>query len=193
MPKHTRKDKAELTSQLVKQLGDANVLYLTDFTGLGVKSMTDLRRRFREAGTRYLVVKNRLALRALEEIELPEIASYLRGPTGFVIGREDPVVPAKTLWEFAKEHEKRPTVKVGVINNLIVSAEEILQLAQLPSREALLASIAGSLTASVSGIVGVLDGMMRDIASLVEEVAKKRAGGASQVSDPDRDPSGSQV
>lgn len=179
MPQRTRKDKVELTSQLVKQLSDSKVLYLTDFTGLSVKSITELRRRFRDAGTRYLVVKNRLALRALEELELPDIAPYLRGPTGFVIGREDPVVPAKTLREFAKEHDKRPTVKVGVIENQIVSAEEILRLAELPSREALLAGIAGSLTASVSGMVGVLDGLMRRIASLVEEVATKQAGGAS--------------
>jgi len=173
MAQRTRKEKVQLTSELAGRLGEADILYLADFTGLNVKEMTELRRRFREAGSQFVVVKNRLALRALEQLELPDISEFLRGPTGFVLATDDPVMPAKTLREFAKENEERPTLKVGVVQQRLVSAEEIRQLAELPPREELLGSIAGSLTAPISGIVGVLEGLLRDMAFMIEEVAKK--------------------
>ena len=173
MAQRTRQDKIELTDQLADRLENVKVLYLTDFTGLDVQSMTELRRRFREAGSQYVVVKNRLALRALEKLEYPDIAEHLQGPTGFVLGEDDPVTPAKTLREFAQEYEERPTLKVGVVNQRIVSVEEIKKLAELPPREELLAGIAGSMVAPISGVVGVLGGLIRDIAYMVGEVAKK--------------------
>jgi large subunit ribosomal protein L10 len=174
MAQRTRKDKIQWTAELVDGISGADILYLTDFTGLSVKDMTELRRRFREAGGRFVVVKNRLALRALAELDLPDISEYLRGPTGIVVAREDPVLPAKTLREFAKENEDRPSVKVGVVDRRVVSASEIQQLADLPSREELLSGIVGSLTAPLSGIVGVLNALLRDVAYMVEEVARKR-------------------
>ncbi len=175
MAQRTRKEKIDITAELVDRLGESDILYLTDFTGLNVKDMTELRRRFRAVGSRFIVVKNRLALRALEQLDLPDISEYLRGPTGFVLGRDDPVLPAKTLREFARENEERPSLKVGVVAKRLVSAAEIVELAELPPREELLAVIAGSLTAPVAGIVGVLNGLLRDIAYMVEEVARKRA------------------
>ncbi|UCC48972.1 MAG: 50S ribosomal protein L10 [Gemmatimonadota bacterium] len=177
MAQRSRNQKIEVTAELVNRLGDARVLYLADFTGLNVKDMTELRRRFREAGTRFIVVKNRLALRALEQLDLPDISEHLRGPTGFVIGGDDPIIPAKTLREFAKEYEDRPAVKVGVVDNRIVSAEEIRQLADLPPREELLANIMSSLTAPVAGIAGVLNGLLRNLAYMIEEVARQRGAG----------------
>jgi len=176
MAQRTRKQKIQLTAELIETLGASGVLYLTDFTGLNVKEITELRRRFREAGHRFIVVKNRLALRALEQLDLPDITEYLRGPTGFIVGADDPVAPAKMLRDFAKENEDRPTFKVGVVDKRVVLADEVMTLASLPSREELLAGIVGSLTAPLTGIVGVLEGLLRDIASLVEEVAKKREG-----------------
>ncbi len=80
------------------------------------------------------------------------------------------------LRDFAKENEDRPTLKVGVVEKRVVMADEVMTLASLPSRQELLAGIVGSLTAPVSGIVGVLNGLIRDVASMVEEVAKKQEG-----------------
>lgn len=176
MAQRTKKEKIQLTAELVDTLGGSDVLYLTDFTGLNVKEITELRRRFREAGHRFIVVKNRLALRAIEQLDLPDLTEYLQGPTGLVVGAQDPVEPAKMLRDFAKENEDRPTVKVGVVEKRVVLADEVMTLASLPSRQELLAGIVGSLTAPVAGIVGVLEGLLRDIGSLVEEVAKKREG-----------------
>ncbi len=173
MGQRSRKEKIELTGELIDTLGGADILYLADFTGLNVKEMTELRRRFREAGNRFIVVKNRLALRALEQLDLPDLTEYLRGPTSIIVGREDPVIPAKTLREFAKENDDRPTLKVGVVGKRVVSADELMKLAELPPREELLAGIVGSLAAPVTGMVRVLEGLLRDIAYMVEEVAKK--------------------
>ncbi len=129
-------------------------------------------------------MKNRLALRALAEMDLPDIAEYFRGPTGLVLGTEDPVIPAKTLKEFARENDDRPTLKVGVVQDRIVAPEEILRLADLPPREELLGSIAGSLTAPVSGMVSVLNGLIRDITYMIGEVAKaSEAAGAEVAAD----------
>lgn len=177
MAQRMKKEKIELTAELADVLGGAEILYLTDFTGLNVKDMTELRRRFREAGSRYLVVKNRLALRALETLDLPDISEHLQGPTGLIIASDDPVMPAKTLRTFSKEYEDRPALKGGVVRGRLVSASEITQLADLPPREELLAGIAGSLTAPVAGVVGVLTGLLRDITYMVEEVARKRESG----------------
>jgi large subunit ribosomal protein L10 len=174
MAQRTKKEKIQLTAELVDTLGGSDVLYLTDFTGLNVKEITELRRRFREAGHRFIVVKNRLALRAIEQLDLPDLTEYLRGPTGFVVGTDDPVAPAKMLRDFAKENEDRPTLKVGVVEKRVILADEVMTLASLPGRQELLAGIAGSLTAPVAGIVGVLEGLLRDIASMIEEVAKKQ-------------------
>lgn len=180
MAQRMKKEKVEVTAKLADVLGGADILYLTDFTGLSVKDLTELRRRFREAGSRYMVVKNRLALRALENLDLPDISEHLQGPTGLIVANEDPVAPAKTLRTFAKEYEDRPAIKGGVINRRLVSSSEISTLADLPPREDLLAGIAGSLTAPVAGIVGVLNGLLRDLAYMVEDVARKQEGGGSQ-------------
>jgi large subunit ribosomal protein L10 len=177
MAQRTKDEKIQKTAELQHTLGESDVIYLTDFTGLGVKQMTELRRRFRETGGRFVVVKNRLALRALEQLDLPDITEHLRGPTGLIVGSNDPVAPAKTLREFAKENNDRPVIKVGVVENRLVTSEEVKRLAELPSKEVLLAGIMGMLSAPLAGVVGVLEGLLRDIAYMVEEVARKREGG----------------
>ncbi|HKK07745.1 MAG TPA: 50S ribosomal protein L10 [Gemmatimonadota bacterium] len=170
--------KKAVAEELAERFRASETIYLTDFTGLDVQAMTELRARLREEGVEYRVAKNTLARRALDGLDLPELAEHLKGPTGLVFGDEDPVVPAKIVRDFAREHDDRPTVKVGVVSRRMISAEEVARLAALPPRDELLASIMGSLTAPVSGIVSVLNGLLRDIAHMAGEVAKKREEGA---------------
>ena len=165
--------KQAITEELHGRLGSADVVYLTDFTGLSVEAIGDLRRQLREAGAEYRVVKNTLAIRALEGLDIPELREHLQGPTALVLAGADPVAPAKVVREFARENDDRPIVKVGVVERRTVTAEELKRLADLPPRDFLLASIAGSLTAGVGGIAGVLNGLIRDIAYMVGEVAKQ--------------------
>ena len=166
-------DKQRVTQELFEQLKESGTIYLTDFTGLDVQAMTEFRSRLRMEGLGYRVVKNTLMKRALEDLDLPDLSEHLDGPTGLVLSESDPVVPAKVVKEFAKEHDDRPVIKIGVIDREEVSPDHVNQLADLPPYEVLLGSIAGSLTAGVSGVVGVLNAIMRDIADMINQVAHK--------------------
>lgn len=174
--------KRVLTEKLTERIGQAGTIYLTDFTGLDVAAMTELRERLRQQGVEVVVAKNTLARRAFEGLGMPELTEHLRGPTALVLAPEDPIPAAKVVWEFARQHDNRPVVKVGVVERRTVPAEAVLRLAELPPRDQLLGSIAGSLTAGVAGIVGVLEGLLRDVAWMIEEVARKSASerGATQ-------------
>ena len=166
--------KQTITAELQGRLSSAEVVYLTDFTGLTVEAIGDLRKKLREeADAEYRVVKNTLTLRALEGTDLPDLEEHLQGPTALVLAGSDPVAPARVVREFAKGNDERPVVKVGVVERRVVTQEEVTRLADLPPREHLLAAIAGSLTAGVGGIAGALNSLIRDIAYMVEEVAKQ--------------------
>src|SRR3954465_10464767 len=115
-----RTDKEQLVVELKEQIAGAKALYFTDFTGLNVKRMTDLRRRLRKAGVEYVVIKNTLALRAVNDSGL--VGERLKGPTGLVVST-DPVAAAKVLSDFAKENDQRPAVKGGLFEGRALSAE----------------------------------------------------------------------
>lgn len=165
--------KKQITEEIAAIVGKADTIYLTDFTGLDVAAMGELRGRLRESGAQLRIVKNTLTMRALEGLDLPDLTEHLKGPTGLVLAGNDPAAPAKVMRDFARKHEDRPVIKVGIVDRREMAAAEIMQLADLPPREVLLGAIAGALTASVAGIVGSLNAVIRDIALLVEEVAKR--------------------
>jgi large subunit ribosomal protein L10 len=152
----------------------ASAFYLTDFTGLNVKSLTELRARLRRAGVDYLVVKNTLAQRALRETDLPDIAEFFSGPTGVVIGREDAVTAAKVLDEFARENDNRPVIKIGIVERRQVSAADVGKLAKLPPREQLLAELAGAMEAPLAQLAHVLQAKLSEFVGLLEALRTER-------------------
>jgi large subunit ribosomal protein L10 len=166
--------KQAVVDELNRKLSDANAFYLTDFTGLNVKSITDLRRRLRNAGVEYLVVKNTLAERALANSDLPDIAEFFRGPTGVVIASGDPVAPAKVLADFAKEHDNKPAMKAGVVERRAVSAAQIDALAKLPPREQLLAQLAGAFEAPMAQLAWMMQAKLYEMAGLLEALRSAR-------------------
>lgn len=166
-------EKQAIAEELHGRLESAEVLYLTDFTGLDVEAIGELRKKLRESGAEYRVVKNTLTIRAAEGLSLPDLKQHLQGPTALVLAGADPVAPAKIVREFAREHDGRPIVKVGVVESRTVTAEDVARLADLPSKDQLLASIAGGLTAGVGGIAGALNALIRDITYMIEQVAQK--------------------
>ncbi|MEX0906960.1 MAG: 50S ribosomal protein L10 [Gemmatimonadota bacterium] len=167
-------EKQAIVDELTAKLRGAHAFYLTDFTGLNVKSITDLRRRLRNAGVEYLVVKNTLAERALEGSDFPDIAEFFKGPTALVIGPTDPVAPAKVLAEFAKEHDNRPAVKAGVVERRAVTAAQIDVLARLPPREQLLAELAGALAAPMAQLAWVMQAKLYEMAGLLDALRSSR-------------------
>jgi large subunit ribosomal protein L10 len=168
--------KRAVVGELADKLRNANAFYLTDFTGLNVKRITNLRARLRAAGVEYLVVKNTLAERALADLDLPGIAEHFRGPTALVIGQTDPVTPAKVIADFAKEHDNRPAIKAGMVDRRALTAEEVGRLAQLPPREQLLAELAGALAAPMTQLAYALEAKLQEMVGLLEALRAQREG-----------------
>lgn len=166
--------KTALVAELSDKLKGARAVYLTDFVGLNVKAMTQLRAKLRGEGIEYRVVKNTLAERALEGLDLPDIAEYFRGPTGLVIATDDPVAPARVLSDFAREHDRKPAVKAAVVERRAISPADVERLATLPSRDQLLAQVAGALEAPMSQLVYVLGAKLTEMAGLLEALRKAR-------------------
>ena len=172
--KMNREKKAEVVQRLADRLRQSETLNLTDFTGIAVKPMTELRGKLRDVGVDYVVVKNTLALRALKEAKVTGLDEVVRGPTGFVFAGAEPLAAAKVLAAFQKEHESL-AVKVGLVEGRQMTPEEIHRLATLPSREELLAQMGGALQAPLQGFVGVLTSMLYQFVGAVEALRAQRA------------------
>lgn len=148
-------EKYQLISELTEKIRGAEALYYTDFSGLNVKRMTELRRRLRKAGVDYVVIKNTLALRAVNESGLT--GTTLKGPTGVVVAK-DPITAAKVLTEFAKENDQRPTLKGGLWEGRAVDEAQIKRLAALPTRVEALGQFAGVLNSVMMMFALALEG-----------------------------------
>jgi large subunit ribosomal protein L10 len=171
--------KAQFTDELQAKLADASAFYLTDFTGMTVKQMTRFRRRLREQGVDYVVVKNTLAQRAVTALDMPDIAGFFTGPTGVVIGREDPVAAAKALTDFVKEFDNKPAIKAGVVERKEIQPDDIRKVADLPPREVLLAQLAGGLQAPMARLAGGMNNLVAGFARAVDALRQQREGAGS--------------
>lgn len=169
-----RTSKESFVTELRDRINRAPVLYLTDFTGLSVKQMTTLRRSLRDSGAEYVVVKNRLAMRALADTELPDISESLEGPTGMVFGYEDAVGAAKAVTDFAKQHNERPVFKLGVLDSKVLAPEQITRIAKLPSKDELYAELAGAMEAPLTALAGALGAKLQETAGLVDALKAER-------------------
>jgi len=171
-----RTEKEQLVSELKEKIEGATALYYTDFTGLNVKRMTDLRRRLRKANVEYVVIKNTLALRAVNESGL--VGERLRGPTGLVVAK-DAVAAAKVITDFAKENEQRPAVKGGMFEGKAIDKAQVAKLASMPSREQMLADLGAGLQSPMAAFLGALNGMMYMFVGSLEALRAQREGGAA--------------
>ena len=166
-----RTEKEQLVSELKQKIEGATALYYTDFTGLNVKRMTDLRRRLRKANVEYVVIKNTLALRAVNESGL--VGERLRGPTGLVVAK-DAVVAAKVITDFAKENEQRPAVKGGMFEGKAIDKAQVTKLASMPSREQMLAELGAGLQSPMAAFLGALNGLLYMFAGALESLRQQR-------------------
>jgi len=174
----TKAQKQETVTALATRLKRTTTLYVTDFTGLDVAKMTQLRRRLRQAGTDFVVVKNTLARRALGDAQVPGLEDHLAGPTGLVLAGADPVAAAKVLADFAREFEK-PAIKVGLVDGKAVTPAQVKRLASLPPRLELLGQLGGTLQAPMASLAGALNGVLMNMVGALEALRAKRADGAA--------------
>ena len=167
------KQKKEVVKELSEKIRNSKALVLADYRGLTVEQDTELRNALRKAGVDYKVVKNTLTLFAARENGLEGLESYLTGPTSLAISTTDPVAPAKVLSEYAKKYDKLE-LKVGVVEGKIIDVNGIKALAELPSREVLIARVLGGLNAPITGFVNVLNGNIRGLVVALNAIREKQ-------------------
>ena len=171
----TLDQKKQIVSELIELLKPAQGIYFVNFSKLTVKETTEIRKEFNTIGAKMRVAKNTLIDRAIQEIEGINLPfELLKGETAIVIAGDDATAPAKIIKKVFDKTE-RLVLKAAIIEGQLFEGKQLNLVASLPSRADLMAGILGSLQSPISGIVGSINAVMRDLASLIEEVAKKKA------------------
>ncbi len=167
--------KAEKVAALRAKLDETKAIILSDYRGLNVQQMAELRGRLREAAVELQVVKNTLARRATAETTYEQLADYFVGPTSIAFATDDAVAMAKALTDYAK-NEPTLEIRVGMVEGQLLSPAQVTALAELPPREVLLARAMGSLQRPMAGLVGVLQGLQRQLLYVLMAIQAAKEG-----------------
>ena len=148
--------KIKEVEELSEKIKKAKVVLLTDYKGINVADVTALRAKLRKTDTEYKVIKNNITRRALQSCKIEGLEDQLEGTTAVILGYEDYLEPLKAIYEYSKENEFYK-IKGGIIEGKVVPVEELVTLAKLPSRETLIAQLAGALLGNISKLAVALD------------------------------------
>ena len=165
MPTEAKRAQVESIRELLE---GCTAVVSTDYTGLSVQSMTDLRRSLRGNGVGFRVVKNTLTHLAADAAGKPGMKEIVEGPTGIAFSFDDPVAPAKALREFARTSRLPMTIRGGLLGEQVLTADEVERLADVPSKEELIARLMGQLMAPVTGLAYVLDAPVASLARVLQ-------------------------
>lgn len=169
-----RDNKQEIVAELAGKFAATKAAFLADYRGLNVVQVEKLRNELRGAGVEYRVAKNTLLKLAAKGTGMECLEGHLSGPTAIAFAGSDPVAPAKILIEFAKANAKFE-LKAGALDGKLLKVEDIKALAELPSREVLLAKMLGSLNAPASNFVGVLAAIPRSLVQVLAAIQDQKA------------------
>ncbi len=170
-----RSEKEAIIAEVADKAARAVAMYFADFSKLTVEEETELRREFRKSGVEYNVVKNTLALKALQQLNgYDRVYDKLVGPTGIAFSYDDPSAPAKIIKKYSEKLGKFK-LKAAVIEKQVYDASKLNELANMPSRKELIAAILGSVQAPASGIVGAINAVARDLVYVLDAIEKKKA------------------
>ena len=170
-----REDKEKIATEVAETVSRARGLFFTDSGGLTVGQATELRREFRKSGIQYKVVKNTLIRKALERLTgYDRVYPKLVGPTGVAFAFDDTVAPAKIIQKFREKHSKLG-LKVCVVEREVFDGSRLDQLAKMPTRKDMMASVVGSIQAPLAGVPTVINAVLRDLVSVIWEIEKKKA------------------
>lgn len=165
--------KKEITADIHERFSKSRIVIVTDYKGLDVMTMNDLRRKLRDVGVEYKVVKNTLLIRASDDTDAALIRDHFKGPSAIALAFDDPVSPAKVLTEFAKAHEKLE-IKAGVMNGKVLELEAIKALSKLPSREVLLAQVLSTMNAVPTSFVRALSDLPRKLLNVLNAIKEQK-------------------
>ena len=173
--------KKEEVSKLAEEMKEAKLILLTDYRGINVADDTELRRNLRNANAKYTIIKNNITRRALAECGIEGLDDKLEGPTAVVIAKEDYLEPSKVIYKYSKDNEFYQ-IKGGVIDGKVMTTEEIITLAKLPSRETLLSMLAGALLGNISKVAVALNEVKKQKEAAGEKVTVAVAAEETTVS-----------
>lgn len=170
--------KAPAVAELAEIFGRARIAILTESVGLPVNQVTELRKQLRGVKAEYRIMKNTLAIRASEGTGLAGLKAHLKGPTGMVIGYDDPVLPAKVLrdWIGAEKREEKIKVTVGVLEGKLVQAADLAAIAKLPKKEVLIAMLLSAMQGPIRGVVYTLSAVLSKFVRVVAAIQDKKKG-----------------
>lgn len=173
-----KEEKATAIAELTEKFGRARLAILTECAGMPVNQMTELRRQLRGAKAEYCVIKNTLAVRASTGTILADAKDHFKGPTGLVIGYDDPVLPAKILRDFiqAEKRSEKIKVTVGVLDGKLVQAADLAAIAQLPKKEVLIAMLLSAMQGPIRGVVYALSGVLSKFVRVIAAIQDKKKG-----------------
>lgn len=174
MKEQTLLAKTGVINEIKEKIESAQALVLVDYRGLDVAQLTELRKLYREAGVEYKVYKNTMMKFAFKDLGYEEFNEFLKGPSAVAFGIDDPVAAAKVTAEFAKKNDKLE-IKAGIVDGNIIDTEGVKSLAELPSREVLVAQVLGGLNAPIQGFTNVLQGTIRSLAIVLNAISEKEA------------------
>jgi len=170
-----RTEKEQIIADVAEVAGRAHGMFFTDFSGLTVEQATELRRELRKSGIDYVVAKNTLIRKALEQLGgYDKVFPGLKGPTGVAFAFDDPVAPAKIIQKFSEKHKKL-RLKVCVIEHEVYDGSRLAEIALIPSRGDVIAGILGSINAPLAGVPGTVNAVIRELVSVIDELGKKKA------------------
>ncbi|MEZ5126302.1 MAG: 50S ribosomal protein L10 [Thermoleophilia bacterium] len=169
-----RNEKEAVIAEIAAQLTKAENLYVSDYRGLTVAQLSELRAKLRESGSSFTVVKNTLGGIAAERAERAELRELLGGPTAVTFCGDDVVAAAKALSDFARTHPQLE-VRGGLLNRSVVDAAGVKALATLPPREVLVGQMVGTIAAPLTGLVTVLQGTIGGFVRALNQVAEQKA------------------
>lgn len=170
----TKAFKNNKVEEIKESISKAKVAIVSDYRGLSVADITDLRRRLQKEDGDYTVVKNTLAKIAIKDTQFEGLEEFLNGPSAIAFGFGDEVAPAKVILKYLKEAKKTNEVKGGVLDGKVISANDVKEISNLPSKQELLAKIMGSLNSPAQGIANTLNGVTRALVIAMEEVRKQK-------------------
>ena len=176
----TKAERTLAIETLEKEFSGATGIYLADNNKISVAQVTKLRVNVRKKGMRFIVVKNSLARIAAERSGRKSIAGFFKGPTAVIVAHDDGAAPAKIIKEFQKDFKDLLTVKAAYVGGSVFSPDEVLKLADIPSREVLLSQLLGWLKQPMSGLAGALSGIITKLAATLDAVKEQKAGTPAQ-------------
>ena len=176
MPTEKKTQQIEL---IKSKLLECSIAISTDYRGLSVNDMTNLRRSLRDKGVEYKVVKNSLTYRAADEAAMPEIKEIVQESTGIAFGYGDPVQVAKALDEFIRSSRLPLNIRGAILDHEILTADRVMALAQLPPKDVLIAQLMGQMKSPISGLVTALNGVVTGLVTVLHRHIEQEEAKAS--------------